>query len=727
MTTLDRSDGATEAPGALEIVSGLVAMVVLAVSGAGMAVALVALLYTGPLIDGRPRATAGVLVAGGVGVLWLALRSRIVPMVAIPQDAPAVVLVAVVAAMIAANPALGTNVGEADWVMVLLAVATLLSGLLMWVLGRFGLGEAVRYLPTVVVNAFVAGTGWLLVKGGFGVMVGADLGLGDLADLFDGATVARWSPGLALALLVFGFGVSRRIPAVAVSVVVVAAVVVFYLIVSATSSVGAVEGEGWLVGPFERPARPAFITPNMLGDFPWSAILDSPGEILSLLVITLVALLLNLSALESTRRERVDTGHELRETGLANMVASSVGAVPVFHGLGDSLLAEQIGVRRRWVAVGVGLLLILFGLVGAAAVGFVPVFIAGGLLVAVGLNLLAGWVGFLSGPIGWTERLLSGVVLAIIMTVGILEGVVFGLILACALFVFRYSRVDPIRRRSDLSITRSRTERTAEDVRTLDANAGQVHVFELQGYLFFGLTTRLVDAVRSLIAAPEADVRTVVFDLRFVTGLEPGTAGVIGSLFEELAEAGVEPVISGIESGRAVAFAGPNEGRTFDTLDVAMATVEDELLVRSAEAASTPSSEEAADLVDRYPWLERFTMVESGPGEFLIAEGDPGDTLLYLLSGTCSVYSTSSSGDRHRVRQFVGPSWVGEIGFLRAAVRSADVVSESDIRYATIDRDGFDRLRTEDPGLAADLLHDIATVAADRTASMTDALTRALD
>lgn len=712
-----------------DVVAEVVATMALIVSGAGLAIALVALLYTGPLIDGRPTATASLLVAAGIGAVWLALRSRIVPLAAVPQDAPTVVLVAVLASVMAKNPELGAETGSTDWVMVLLAGATLVSGVLMWTLGRFRLGEAVRYLPTVVVNAFVAGTGWLLAKGGFDVMAGTGLGPSDIDDLFDGDLAGRWIPGAVLAVLVFVFGISPRIPEAATSAVVVVAVVAFYVVVAAGSSVQAVEDDGWLIGPFDGATRPTVVTPDMIDEFPASEILSSGGDVLSLLIITVVALLLNLSALETTRRRRVDTSHELTEAGLANIVIAPSGAVPVFHALGDTLLAEQMGVRRRWIPVAAGLALVAFGLVGAGVVGFVPVFVAGGLLLAVGLNLLAGWATFMAGPYGWMERLVGAAVLGMIMVVGILEGVVVGLILACALFVFRYSRVDPIRRQSTLSVTRSRIERTGEQTQVLRQRAHQAQVFELQGFLFFGSTTRLADSVRAAALAPDCDVHTVVFDLRFLTGLEPGTSTAIGTLFDDLAEADVDVVISAATPSQVAAFAGSRHWRTVATLEEAMEMVENEVLARAA-ASESPDHLDLdldADPAHGRRWLESFDRAEASPGTVLMAEGDPADTLFFLLSGTCTVYSHSASGDRHRIRQFLGPAWIGEIGFLRDVPRSADVVAEGEVAYAVVDRAGFEALRERDPDLAADLLFDIATTAADRAAMVTDALTHALE
>src|SRR6266487_278427 len=74
--------------------------------------------------------------------------------------------------------ALSATVGAA---IVLTTLATAATFLL---LGQFRRGSLVRYLPYPVIGGFLAGTGWLLVLGGLGVMTTVPAQLGDLPSLF---------------------------------------------------------------------------------------------------------------------------------------------------------------------------------------------------------------------------------------------------------------------------------------------------------------------------------------------------------------------------------------------------------------------------------------------------------------------------------------------------------------------------------------------------------------
>lgn len=249
--------------GAGSAVADAIAVLAVALSTTGQAISMATLIFAGPLDAALPRAVASFCVAGGVLSIYVALRSRIVPSPTTIQDAPAIVLVAV-AASVAAG---GGEVGVVD-VFAMLAVTSLITGIVMWLVGRLRLGGLVRYMPATVIGAFMAGTGWLLVKGGLDVMVGFGVGLDDLADLFTGDMLKFWIPGFVISAVTTAVGRSDRLPPAALGGTVLICTLGFYVVVSLVSSIGAVEDAGWLIGhsPRERAQasshRPNSLTPD---------------------------------------------------------------------------------------------------------------------------------------------------------------------------------------------------------------------------------------------------------------------------------------------------------------------------------------------------------------------------------------------------------------------------------------------------------------------------------
>ena len=204
------SAGNSSVPSSVAGIAGdAIAVFAYGLSAIGQAISMAALIFTGSLESGLPRAVASFCIAGGVLAIYVALRSRLVAVASVIQDAPAIVLVAVAAGI-------GVGGGEASVadVFVLLLVTTMSTGAIMWLLGRLRLGGLVRYMPATVVGAFMAGTGWLLVKGGLDVMVGFGVELADVFDLFAGDMAKFWIPGFALGTVTWLIGRSDRLPVI---------------------------------------------------------------------------------------------------------------------------------------------------------------------------------------------------------------------------------------------------------------------------------------------------------------------------------------------------------------------------------------------------------------------------------------------------------------------------------------------------------------------------------
>ena len=328
------------------VLNEAIAALAAALSGCGMAISLAALVFTGPLEGGLPRAISSFVLAGAIVAGFVGWRSQLVPAASIVQDGPAVVMVAV-AAGVAARGGDGATVD----VFVMLALTTLATGTAMWLFGRFGLGNLARYIPATVVSAFIAGTGYLLTKGGLDVMVGFGIGLDTIGDLLEPTLLKLWLPGAALGVAIWLVQRSPRLPPVAMSVSILASLAVFYTVVAAFSSIDAVEQGGWLIGPFSDSTGIHPVTPGEVSDANWGHIVGESAGIFSVIGVAVIALLLNLSGLELVGGERIDVDRELKSTGIANLLMAPFGAPPGFHALGDTVLVRRMGATRRAVPV----------------------------------------------------------------------------------------------------------------------------------------------------------------------------------------------------------------------------------------------------------------------------------------------------------------------------------------------------------------------------------------
>jgi SulP family sulfate permease len=162
-----------------------------------LAISFAALVFGGLLINSLADGVGLYLGAAAITLAILAWRAGSRGVVGGVQEAVAAVL-----AVVAATTALTTFGGpERAFLTVVAAtmVVTILTGVVFVALGTFRLGNLVRFVPYPVVGGFLAGTGWLLMKGGI-------CGLGSRRSDHDrrptDSTVLQlWLPALAFGVI----------------------------------------------------------------------------------------------------------------------------------------------------------------------------------------------------------------------------------------------------------------------------------------------------------------------------------------------------------------------------------------------------------------------------------------------------------------------------------------------------------------------------------------------
>ena len=107
-------------------------------------------------------------------------------------------------------------------------------------------------MPYPVVGGFLAGVGWLLLKGGVYVAAHLSPFFKPFGDLLVTSVPQRWLPALAFGvILLVAVRVIKR-PLVIPAVIAIGLVVFVIGMVVTGSSVDDVRGEGWLLGSFDR-------------------------------------------------------------------------------------------------------------------------------------------------------------------------------------------------------------------------------------------------------------------------------------------------------------------------------------------------------------------------------------------------------------------------------------------------------------------------------------------
>ena len=699
------------------------------------AISLGSLIFSGELTRFISRGIGIVLFTAAVMMIVTSIGSKVPGVIGSTQDASSVILAVIAAALVGALSGAAPE-DQLATVLVAIATATLLTGLFFVALGTFKLGGLVRYIPYPVVGGFLAGTGWLLAQGSFSVMAEFPLTWANISALLKPDQLILWVPGIIFALIVT-FGVRRVKHVLALPGMLIGAILVFYLIFWVMGiSIEEATQKGLLLGQISSGTSWKPLLPFELWSANWTAILNQSGNIAVILILSLVGLLLNASALELAIRRDVDLNRELRAAGYANIVSGMGGGIVGYHALSLSTLSYRIGARGRLPGLIAGAICLAMLFAGTALLAFFPKPILGGLLFFLGLDFLLEWV-----IAGWKKlsRADYAVVLLILVVIAgtnFLTGVAVGLATMIILFVLNYSRIDVVFHALSGAELQSNVERCTYHRRALADLGQRIYILELQGFIFFGTANTLLERIRARVADTQLPkVRYIILDFRRVAGLD-SSAGLSFTKGKQLAEAqGITLVLTHIPEKiqHQLGLSGLSEKdkdvRIFSDLDRGLEWCEEQLLeINMITGLHTPvalvaqladSGFEKANTTRLKEFLER---IEFKKGETLLHQGEEADTLYFIELGSVSVYLETLTGERIRLQTYGLGTAVGEIDLYQGMKCTASVIADSQGIAYKLTRAALSDMKKKEPDLAATFHEFIAHLLSERLAATTRTL-----
>jgi SulP family sulfate permease len=681
-----------------------------------VAVAFAALVFGGRVAQFLANGIGMYLVAGALTLGILAWRGGTRGVVGSVQDVTAAVL-----AIIATTTALDTF-GSIDraflTVVAATLVVTLLTGIAFLVLGSFKLGNLFRFVPYPVVGGFLAGIGWLLLKGGIGVAAGMLVYVYSLGELTTSFFLERWLPALAFGVLLF---IATRVVKrpIVIPLVLGIGLLLFAIGVLVTGqSISAARGGGWMLGPFTSARLWQPWTFRALTGADWTAVLDQAAGIATAVFVAVIACLFNVSGVELLLHKDLDSNRELRDGGIVSVVSGVFGGIPGYHALSLTSLADRMNVDARFAGLVAALIPLAAVVFGATVVASIPRMIVGGVLVFLGLAFIVEWVWDRRRTLPKVEYVIVLLILATIIARGFLPGVVIGLVLAVVLFAISYGRIQLLDEVTFGDTYRSNVDRPPAERTALRAMSDQVQILRVHGFVFFGSADGLLSRIRKRVEA--GPVRFLLLDLRRVTGVDASAVVSFVKVLHLAQTNGFELVLAGASDSvrqqleRGGVAATERVVRFEPDLDRGLQRCEDVLL----EEAQVERSEGAGpgDPLGGLPpnlWahLERMPLPE---GSVLIRQDGPPEDVFVLESGRLQVEMHMVDGSRIRLRTVLPGGVVGEVSMYTGVSRTADVIAEESSVVLRLPLSEIERMESGDPELAAALHRWLAGMLAER-------------
>ncbi|MEO1159406.1 MAG: SulP family inorganic anion transporter, partial [Pseudomonadota bacterium] len=341
----------TGASGISQLFSILAAGIICGLLAVMFSISAAALLFSGDLSEHVTVAIAVCLFGTIVLSCVIAVFSSCPGMVSVSQEVTVVALSVIAMSIHAAMAGVRSEADIVSTIVVMIGLATSVTGLCLLAMGIFRLGRLIRFIPYPVIGGFLAGMGWLIVVGALSVILGDTLTLQNADVLFEAPNVAKWLPAMLFACAV---GASARWTGS--SFILPVAVVVALILFHASAwllevPVAQLQAEGWLFQPLAQAGIWPPLSGNPFAGVDWSVIWAETPKVIALVAITATSVLFASSGIELSVRHEVDLDRELRAAGIANLLAGSGGGAAGFQGLGLTILGHQLGAPYRLVGI----------------------------------------------------------------------------------------------------------------------------------------------------------------------------------------------------------------------------------------------------------------------------------------------------------------------------------------------------------------------------------------
>ena len=718
------------------------------------AISYATLVFSGSCAPYLQLGIVSALISATVIGFFMALKSSSPVVIAGPDANISAILALIATAVVTKSAASASSATVFTTLWIMLAVSSLMAGIFLFIVGKFKLGRWIRFIPYPVVGGFLAGTGWLLVRGSFKVMCGQPLSIKTLGALARPDAYLHWLPGalFAVALLI----VLRRwrhfliMPGALIAGIVVSHSA---LIISGMPLDKAMQ-QGWLLSPFPGDVFIRTFTSLSFSGFDVSLLMGNFANLAALMIVVAIVILLNAASVELTTKRDMELNRELIATGIANALAAPLAGMTGCMALSRTILNFKAGATNRIAGIVSALLCGVLLVFGAQALSLFPRPVLGGLLLYLGLGLLAEWVWDGWKKLSRLDYFLVCVIIVIIAVAGFLPGVGIGLVIACLFFAINYGRVGAVRQVLSGAQCHSNIERSFKRQQALHERGEAIYIVKLQGYIFFGtaypLLVHIQDRLRS---ADRPHVRFVVLDFSGVSSLDSSSIMSFAKLLQCSQACGALTLFAGMSDDIAAHLLqgkcleatsnGPRPGMGIAAVDLdhALGFCEDRLLSEEDPAHQEESASFAEFFAHLFPkpelvprlmgYLER---IETDAGYVLFRESEPSTDLYFVESGevTALLMLPAASGPqapesaRAKIRTPVTPqpfgktafletgrarrlrtmgagTVIGEMGLFMNTPRSATVVTEKKSVLYRLTAESLKKIEAEDLALACAL------------------------
>lgn len=415
-----------------------------------------------------------------------------------------------------------------------LALATLMAGVMLVLLGLLRLGSLIKFVPYPIIVGFTAGIAVTIfttqVKDLFGLQV-TDLPgdfLGKWEAYFSAFGTTSWMALLfglaAIAIIILVPKINKNLPSslIALIVLTLVSVLLGYLGIARPENIG---DRYTIEAGLPNLVMPVVTVERLQQLFPAAFTIAMLGAIESLL---------SASVADGMIGAKSDSNMELVGQGVANIVVPFFGGIPVTGAIARTMTNINNGGRTPVAGIIHAVVLLLILLVLSPLTSHIPMAVLAGVLVVVSYNM-SGWRSFIAifkGPKGDSLVMVITFLLTVLIDLTVAIGI--GMVLAILILLKRVLDASEINLIDDEN---RHPESTKLDLPKC------IEVYEIEGPFFFGIANRFDETMRNMPGNPRARI----IRMRMVPFVDTTAIHNLKTMIELHKESQTQIILSGVQ------------------------------------------------------------------------------------------------------------------------------------------------------------------------------------
>ena len=436
-----------------------------------------------------------------------------------------------------------------------LAVATVLAGLLLIILGVFRLGTIIKFIPYPIVVGFTSGIALTIFTTQVKDLLGLTIDGSVPADFVSKwvcyarsfGSIDLWSAivGVGSVVLIACWPLLNRIKYVGGKASALnkipgslVAIILMTVGVLVLKHYGLAEHVDTIGDRFRINA--SLPAPNV-PDLSWEVVRQLFAPALTIAVLGAIESLLSATVADGVIGDRHDSNQELIAQGVANLVSPIFGGIPATGAIARTMTNINNGGRTPVSGIIHAIVLLLIFLILMPYAQYIPMACLTGVLVIVAYNM-SGWRTFrqlLKNPKSDISVLLITFLLTVIFDLTV--AIEVGLMLACLLCMRRMAETTQVSVLTDEIDPATEVDFEATNLEHFKIPDG-CEVYEINGPFFFGIANRFEEIMGRMGSRP----RVRIIRMRKVPFVDSTGMHNLQNLIQMSRQDGIHVILSGV-------------------------------------------------------------------------------------------------------------------------------------------------------------------------------------